>query len=88
MEYWQLLLSSGITIFSFALLIISLLSYRKYKKTKILFISTVVLMFLLKGLLYSVSLFNSQVSGWITQPWFWVYDFVGVIFLYLVSLKS
>ena len=90
MELIEIVISAGITIFSLWLLLISLTSYRKFKNPKILFVSLVILVLLVKGILLSLSLF-SQEFLWMRSYLFSVYsglfDLLILIFLFIGALK-
>ncbi|MCX6666050.1 MAG: hypothetical protein NT038_08360 [Euryarchaeota archaeon] len=57
----QLVISAFITMFSLGLFIISLASYRRYKNVKLLVVSLVFLVFLVKGILLSLGLFSEDI---------------------------
>ena len=77
-----------LTIFSFGLWIISILSYRKSKNKKILFVSIVFLLFLLKGVLLSLSIFLIDLQEFLSITFFAVTDLLILIFLFVAVLKK
>jgi hypothetical protein len=87
METFDIFIGAGITIFSLALLIISLLSYHKYKNSKLFFISLVLLILFVRGVLLSLSLFNEQISEITSSSSIWLFDLLILVILYITSLK-
>ncbi len=69
MEIESIIINACITIFSLGLLIVSLMSYRKYKNAKLLFVSIVFLVFFVKGIVFSLSLFSVQFGGIASNPY-------------------
>ena len=87
MEIQSIVISAAITIFALALLIISLLSYWKYKNKKLLLISLVFLFFLIRGALLSLSIFYPDLEAITSSMYIWIVDLVILILLYIASLK-
>jgi len=87
MEIESIIIDASITIFALGLFIVSLLSYRKYKNGKLLFVSLVFFIFLAKGMLLSLSLFYSQFADIISNPYVGLFDLVILILLFLATLK-
>jgi len=87
MNVESIIIDACITIFALGLLIVSLLSYRKYKNTKLIFVSLVFLVFFLKGIMLSISLFYEQLSGFISNPYFRLLDLFVLILLFIATLK-
>lgn len=87
MEIESIILDACITIFALGLFIVSLLSYRKYKNTKLLFVSLVFFVFLIKGMLFSISLFNEQLAELTSNPYFRLFDLLVLILLFIATLK-
>ena len=88
MEIEHVVISACITIFSLGLLIISLWSYRRYRNAKLLVVSSVFILFLIKGLLLSIGLFVKDAPqlfdvGTIGG----IVDVVILVLLFLVTLK-
>jgi len=82
----NIILAAFVTIFSIGLLIVSFSSYRKYKNTKLLFVSLVFVMFFIKGILMSASVFGYSI------PWDWILissiiDVLILGFLFIATLK-
>jgi len=77
-----------LTIFSFGLWIISILSYRKSKNKKILFVSIVFLLFLLKGVLLSLSIFLIDLQEFLSITFFAVLDLLILFLLFVAVLKK
>lgn len=76
------------TVFSFGLLIISLISYRKSKNKKILFVSLVLLLFFIKNLLLSFFLFTAQIQNNITILALEFFDLLILVFLFIAVLTK
>ena len=87
MDSITIIIDAGITIFALGLFIISLMSYKKYKNGKLLFISAVFFIFLLKGLLLSLSLFYNQFTEILSSPYYGLFDFVILFLLFIATLK-
>ncbi len=77
-----------LTIFSFGLWIISILSYRKSKNKKILFVSIVFLLFLLKGIILSISIFLADLQEFLSIAFFAVFDLLILFLLFVAVLKK
>jgi hypothetical protein len=75
------------TIFSLVLLTASLLSYHRYKKPKLLFIGGVFLLFLVRSILLSMSIFYEPLQALTSSVYIWLFDVLLLIMLYLTSLK-
>jgi len=87
METYSIVIFAAITVFSFVLFLVSLLSYWKYGKGKLLLIAAVFFVFLLRALLLSASLFSEDVSSFISSTHIWLFDLVILALLYITSLK-
>jgi len=87
MQIETIILSAGITILSLNLLIVSLLSFRKYKNIKLGLVSMVFFLFFLRGAIFSLSLFYTQFEEMQMITYFWLFDLVILISFYVVSLK-
>ncbi len=77
-----------LTIFSLGLLIISILSYWKSKNKKILFVSIVFLLFLLKGMILSISIFLADLQEFLSIAFFAVFDLLILFLLFIAVLKK
>jgi hypothetical protein len=87
MQVEVIILGAAITIVSFNLLLVSLLSYWKYRNIKLLFTSIIFFLFLLKGMLLSLSLFYELLMPLQSFLYLWVFDLVILVLLYITSLK-
>ncbi len=90
MEIQELLISSLITIFSLGLLIISFISYRKHKNTRLLFITIILVVLLIKGILYSLSLFYPSITllhSLLYSIYGGLFDLLILILLFIATLK-
>ena len=81
----SIIINARITIFSLGLLIVSILSYRKYKNVKLIFVSIVFLVFLIKGILLSLGLFYEEIA--ISSPYNELFDLIIIILLFMATLK-
>lgn len=90
MEIEGIIISAVVTIFSVGLLVVSLLSYKKYKNVKLLFISLVFIVFLIKGILFSLSLFYpsfTELDMMLFSIYSGMFDVVVLILLFVATLK-
>ena len=87
MEIVSIILSACITIFSLGLFVVSLLSYKSYKNSKLLFVSGVFFVFFLQGLLFSLGLFFPLFSSFLLTIPSGVFILIILIFLFLATLK-
>ena len=63
MSLESIAISAFVTIFSLGLLLISIISYWRHKNVKLIFVSVVFLLFLIKGILLSIGLIYEDFSG-------------------------
>jgi hypothetical protein len=77
-----------ITVFSIGLFSVSILSYYKSKNKKLLFVSTVFLLFFIKGVVLSLSLFFSDLNNIITIPILAFFDLIVLFLLFIATLKK
>jgi len=87
MQLEVMILGAGITIFSFNLLLVSLLSYIKFRHTKLLLTGFVFLLFFVKGVVLSLSLFFEQIEAPPSLLYLWLFDLLILVLLYVISLK-
>ena len=87
MEIESIIINACITIFSLGLLIVSLMSYRKYKNAKLLFVSIVFLVFFVKGIVFSLSLFSVQFGDIASNPYIGLFDLTVLVLLFMATLK-
>jgi len=88
MDMGSIIISACITIFSLGLLMISLASYRKYKNLKLLVISFVFLIFLIKGILLSLGLFYNEIKMVTTDSLsVGFFDLLILVLLFIATLK-
>ncbi len=71
-----------LTLLSGTLLIITLLSYRRYKNRGLLLVSMVFLFFLIRGILLTLKLFNDTIKSFTSSDYIWIFDLVILILLY------
>ena len=87
METINIIIAACVTVFSFGLLIISLVSYNRSKNLKLLFVSMVFLILLLRGLLLSISLLIDDFDTFVTMPFSGLLDLFILVFLFIATLK-
>jgi len=76
-----------ITVFSLGLLVVSLLSYKKHKNTKLLFVSVVFFIFFIKGIVLSLGIFLDYFSNLTYSIYLGLLDLVVLIMLFIATLK-
>jgi len=87
MDLESIIIDACVTIFALGLLIVSLLSYRKYKNSKLIFVSLIFLVFFIKGIMLSLSLFNEQLTFMPRNPYIGLFDLVILVLLFIATLK-
>ena len=87
MDVETILLSSSITIFSLGLIIISLISYLKFKSGKLLIISFIFIVFLIKGIILSLTLFYLEFKEFDFSLYFGFLDVIILTLLFISTLK-
>jgi len=84
-----IIISAGVTMLSLGLLVVSLLSYRKYKNTKLLLISLVFIFFFIRGILLSISVFvDNFAEMFLTGFSVGLFDFIMLVLLFIATLKK
>ena len=83
------IISASITIFSLGLLLISLVGYKRNKNQKLLLLSGIFILFLIKGIVFSLYVFHIETpfSLIITQKYLGLFDLVILSILFLTTLK-
>lgn len=87
METVNIIIAACITVFALGLFIVSLFSYHRSKNIKLLFVSFVFLVLLIRGTLLSVSLFNEQLESFVIMPYAGLLDLIILILLFIATLK-
>jgi hypothetical protein len=87
MEIYQIIISAFITIFSVGLLAVSFASYRKYNNQKLLFVSLVFFIFLIKGILLSLQLFYPGLLPFSDLLITGFFDLCILVLLFIATLK-
>jgi len=87
MEIYEIVISALITIFSIGLLVVSLASYKKYKNLKLLFVSLIFGILLIKGILLSIGLFNEDYLFLNSMPYSGLFDLGILVLLFIATLK-
>lgn len=88
MQIIELFLTASITMLALGLMILSLLGYRKNHNTKMLFITMVFFVFLIKGLLFTIDLFIEDFTIFASNLNIWFFDLAVLVLLYIASLKG
>jgi len=83
MENGIIFLFGLITALSFMLLLVTSLSYRKYKNKKLLFIFLVILVLFIRGLLLSLGLFYENIAQLTSSGYIWIVDVIVLVLLYI-----
>jgi len=83
----DILINSFVTMFSLSLLIISLISYHKHKKPKLALLIFVFIIFSIKSILFSLSLFYTDFSVLTSDSYFRLFDLVILLLLFMAALK-
>ena len=87
MEIQNIFFYAFVTIFSLGLTILSILSYKKYHNQKLIFISIAFIIFLIKGIILSLSLFENEVLELIINSYSGLFDVLILLFLFIATLK-
>jgi len=87
MDTVNIVIAACVTVFSLGLLFISLISYHRTKNIKLLFVSIVFFVFLIRGILLSVNVFNEQLESLITMPYVGMLDLIMLVLLFIATLK-
>lgn len=87
MEISEIVISAFITIFSIGLLAVSLASFKKYKNMKLLFVSLVFFVFLIKGILLSIGLFYEDITTILSSTYIGLFDLIILVLLFIATLK-
>lgn len=87
MDTVNIIIAACVTIFSLGLLVISLLSYNKTKNIKLIFVSMVFLILLIRGFLFSLSLFNNQFESFVQITYVGLLDLAILLLLFTATLK-
>ena len=87
METIDIFYAASITVTSLILLILSLFTYRKYRNFKLIFICSILALFLIKGIIFTLVVFNFNINFLDSLRNLWMFDLIILILLYLASLK-
>ena len=82
--FGYIFISAGITILSLGIVLLSLMSYKDQRNSKLLFITFAFLVFLIKGIVMSLSLFFTELTLLTTSIYFIGLDVV-ILFMFFVS---
>jgi hypothetical protein len=90
MELEGIVFSAGITVLALGLLFISVTSYRKYRNPKLLFISLVFVVLLIKGILFNLHVFFEEfplVNTLLFTIYGGIFDFMILLLLFMATVK-
>ena len=87
MEIGSIVLNACITVFSFGMLIVSLIGYRKSRNSKLIFVSLAFLIFFIKGMIQSLGLFYQGLSFMDSNIYMKFFDLTILILLFIATLK-
>jgi len=87
MEVEGIIIGAAITINALILIATSLMSYRKYKNVKLLFIFVAFLFFLIRGVLFSIGIFYEPFHFFTTTYYLLIFDVIILNILYFSALK-
>jgi hypothetical protein len=87
MEILDVAINAFLTLFSLGLLIISIMTYKQHKKIKLLVITAVFIVFLIKSILTSLGLFTSDLTTFLSSSSFQLFDLVILVLLFFAVLK-
>jgi hypothetical protein len=81
--------SAFVTNFSLGLLFVSILSYRRHKNVKLLFVCVVFLLFLIKGIILSLGLiYEEELSSIVSSVIYTgLFDLLVLILLFAATLR-
>lgn len=88
MEIETTILSACITLCAVVLFTISIASYRKHKNKRLLFVSIVFFLFLIKGVLMSLTVFIEQLMFLEYNLYFATLDLIMLLILFIAVLKE
>ncbi len=80
-------ISASVTVLALGLLIVSLISYKKHRTSKMIFISIVFAIFLIKGILFSLGAFYNQLVVITQNQYLGLFDLLILVTLFLATLK-
>ena len=81
----EIIISAFITVLSIGLLTISIFSYLKRKNMKLFLVSMVFLIFLSKGLLFTINVFFTEIPDLLI--YFGILDVVILVIFFISTLK-
>jgi hypothetical protein len=88
MQNIELFITAAITMFSLSLLVLSMLGYKKTRNPQMFFLIAVFILFLIKGIIITLSLFFEDITIFDSLVNIWMFDLVILIVLFLVSMKG
>lgn len=87
MDTINIIIAACVTVFSLGLFFISIISYYKTRNVKLFFVSLVFLILLIRGLLFSLSIFNEGFESFIKITYVGLFDLVILLLLFSATLK-
>jgi hypothetical protein len=87
MEIHGIIISPFLIVFSLGMLVTSIASYLRSKNIKLIFVSLVFLIFLIKGIVMAFALFFQELTVMTSISYFGILDLVVLILLFIATLK-
>jgi len=87
MSIEAIIIYAFITIFSLGLLVVSFTSYRRSSNLKLVFVTLVFLVFLIKGLLLSIGLFSEELADVTASVYMGLFDLIILILLFIATIR-
>lgn len=83
----QTLIAACITILSIGLIFICISGYKRYRNSKLIFVCLVIVLFLIKGLIFSFDVFFQNIIPIEFDPTIGVIDIIMLVLLFMATFK-
>ena len=90
MDYIDITISASISMISLGLLVLAIISYRKYHNFKMLVLGIVFLLLLIKGILFTVTIFYPDITvlnDFLFSRYSGMFDVLMLISLFVATMK-
>lgn len=87
MDLQSIIVSPFLIVFSLGMLLTAIVSYFRSKNNKLVFVSGVFCIFLIKGILLGLSAFSQDLTAIVTLASFGLLDVIIVVLLFIATLK-
>ena len=87
MEIQGIIISPFLIVFSLGMLVTSIASYLRSKNMKLIFVSLVFLIFLIKGIVMALPLVYPEIATITSLSYFGLLDLIVLILLFIATLK-